>query len=295
MNPGQTYWITWDPTLFAINTTVTVALNYDNNSNVAAWTSEGMPRERSFVTVTMDKEWMQGSSAANLSFIMIAYSPSSDHVARPLDGPFVTLTTPGYAAPPPTKMPDTHSLVIGLPVALGSMIIIIVALYFGMRGHRSIDVKSLLKRGSRRRGYGVGKSRRQRMGTSKKGAIRLEEREIMEEEGIVYRDEPRAASPPVIPMQMQEEPEEVHEEKPKFPTHAREESLGSLVADEEEERPKKLVETEVAEERPNAFRRELKQQNMGRKESLRRKVSPTRAMGGSLAAASRMYNNKPVS
>ena len=55
-----------------------------------------------------------------------------------------------------------------------------------MRKHRSIDIKSLM---GRRKGYGVGRSRRQRVG--KKGIVRLDDSRA-EQHGQEFRDEPEA-------------------------------------------------------------------------------------------------------
>lgn len=140
----------------------------------------------------------------NLTFHLLNYEPAApERAASTLDGPVITLTNEPpnhYKAPPFSKVPNKEGLLIGLPVTLGFLLIVIVGLYFGMRKHRAIGLGNIM---GRRRGYGVGKSKRQRLGLGKKGggAIRLEDREDYA--------------------------------RPQYqPAHSRGDSLGSLVSDD---------------------------------------------------------------
>jgi hypothetical protein len=128
-----------------------------------------------------------------------------------------------YEPPEPTKAPNKGGLYIGLPVALGFVVFILVGLFFGMKKHRTIGLGNIM--GRRNKGYGVGKSRRQRMGLGKKGAIRLEDRE--RQSGPQFRD---------------------------AQGHNRDVSLGSLVGDDEI-RPAP---------RGNEFREEMQRQKTSR-------------------------------
>jgi hypothetical protein len=157
-------------------------------------------------------------------------------------------------------------------------VIVLFGLCLGMRSHRKIGLKSIMGRG--RGGYGNGKSRRERLGI-KKGAIRLEDREIIPE-SEVYRDDDeirpaplqtRTATQPrfeALPRvgevpQLKEEapaggfpappsghnfysasvlPSANKTTKPSAPSHQRDLSLGSLVADDDS----------------NSFRREVMKQ-----------------------------------
>ncbi|KIW06320.1 uncharacterized protein PV09_02784 [Verruconis gallopava] len=180
VNVGDTYYVTWDPSRFEVNTTITILLNYANdtdNGNRVAWTSDGTPREKGFVTVKMDDSWRKGTRNATLEFALIAYQPVSEHTARPVDGPtvFLSKSSSHYPPPPTTKLPDNVSLYVGVPLGVGGLIFVLLGLYFGMRKHRHIDIKGIMAR--RNRGYGARKSRRERLGL-KKGVIRLEEREV---------------------------------------------------------------------------------------------------------------------
>lgn len=98
--------------------------------------------------------------------------------AEAFDGPMITLQNePPHHYPPSAKNSiNKEGLMIGLPVGLGFVLLVVVGLYIGMRKQRIIGLGNIM--GHRNRGYGVGKSRRQRLGLGKKGAIRLDDREV---------------------------------------------------------------------------------------------------------------------
>ena len=232
--------VTWDANLFEANSTITIALNYDNVTTVTAWTSDALPVQQSFVTLQMESAWLQTYSSYNLTFEAISYvSKSSSGAATPLTGPSIMLTTSGLPAPEPTKLPSTESLIIALPVALGCCAIIVFGLFFGMRKQRKLGVGSIM--GRRGKGYGERKSRRQRLGI-KKGAIRLEEREIAQPPEPIYHDADEITPAPRLGEQRG--PLSGSRGAPRTSV----ESLGSLVDDDE----------------PNTFRRELKAQKTRR-------------------------------
>lgn len=156
----------------------------------------------------------------------------------PLKGPSIILTTSSLPEPPRTKLPSKESLIIALPIALGFCAIVVFGLCLGMRSHRKLAVGSAM--GRRGRGYGERKSRRQRLG-QEKGAIRLEDREVAPSQPR-YRDGNEISAAPRTNEQRWASP------APRGPTHRRDDSLGSLVDDDE----------------PNAFRRELATQRAGR-------------------------------
>lgn len=230
--------VTWDASLFEPNSTITIALNYNNVSTMTAWTSDQLPVQQSFVTVQMESAWLQTYASYNLTFEAISYvSKSSNGAATPLTGPSIILTNYQLPAPPKAQLPSKESLMIALPVALGSCALIVFGLFFGMRKHRKINIDSVMGRGGK--GYGERKSKRQRLGV-KKGAIRLEEREAPPPQSH-YRDADEITPAPRT------------DQRWPLPgargaAHRREESLGSLVDDDE----------------PNAFRKEIKAQRTGR-------------------------------
>lgn len=227
--------MTWDASLFAANSTIVIALNYYNTTSTMAWTSDTLPVQQSFVAVQMQSSWLQGYKSNNLTFEAISYTAKSPQgAATPLTGPTIVLTTSHLPAPPPTQLPSKESMMIALPIALGCCAFIVLGLFFGMRKHRILGVGSVY--GRRGRGYGERKSRRQRLGIQK-GAIRLEEREVPQEPRYADADEITPA------------PRTTEQRWQPQTNHRREESLGSLVDDDES----------------NAFRRELRaQQGAGR-------------------------------
>ncbi|KLJ11007.1 hypothetical protein EMPG_13705 [Blastomyces silverae] len=202
---GDIYYVTWDSDAFPPNSTITVGLNYANsseNAGVSAYTSDRRENSYGFVTIQMDKVWLQGESRNNLTAYIVEYNPGSNERAKTVAGPLISLVNrPGkhYPPPPPTPVPDKAGLTIGLPVALGVFFLILLGLYFGMRKSRRIGLGSIM--GSRGKGYGGGKSRIERLGGGGRGrrrdrdtasasaaaAVRLGELN----DGDQYTDDPR--------------------------------------------------------------------------------------------------------
>jgi len=223
-----------------VNSSITIALNYDNDTTMTAWTSGALPVQQSYVTLKMESAWLQTYHSYNLTFEAISYVPKSETgAATPLVGPSIILTTSQLPAPEHTKLPSTESLLIALPVALGCCAIIMFGLCFGMRKQRKLGVGSVM--GRRGKGYGERKSRRQRLGI-RKGAIRLEEREVAPPRQPHYHDVDEITPAP--------RPGEQRGPLPgsRGAPHASVESLGSLVDEDE----------------PNTFRRELRAQQTKR-------------------------------
>jgi hypothetical protein len=195
--------VTWNPEVYPLNSSMTVKLHYANNSDEEAWSSKEADISDGFTTVTMDKAWMQGYARYNLTFFGVVFERNDPKKkSTPYKGPTITLTNQPprhYDPPPPTKSPNKMGLMIGLPVSLGFVAIVVFGLWFGMRKQRTIGLGNVM---GRKRGYGTGKSRRQRLGLGKKGGIRLDQ-----------------DLPP---------PAQYHDN-----THTRGDSLGSLVSDDE--------------------------------------------------------------
>ena len=170
---------------------------------------------------------------------MVQYDPFLKKEADRSAGPIITLTNAPavHYPPPPPSNPNKLGIFIGIPVGLGFVALILCGLCIGMRKHRKIDIKGLA---GRKKGYGVGKSRRQRMG--KGGGIRLQEREVNPPRGSIFRDDPVAAE----------------ESERRFQAHTRDESLGSLVNSPAREN------FEQGRDGQNAFRQEIARQQTGR-------------------------------
>jgi hypothetical protein len=187
-------------------------LNYINATGPAAqnaWISPPTPKNLGFVIMTMDGDWLQGQSSNNLSLSLTALNPSVDQPAAIEPGPIIMLTNQPaqHYPPPPHTTINKLGLEVGIPVGLAAFFFILCGLWFGMRKTRRIELGNVM---GRRKGYGVGKSRRQRVG---KRGIQLQETEL------------RSGSP-----DFRDDPVEDREAPPRLPSHARDVSLGSLVS-----------------------------------------------------------------
>jgi hypothetical protein len=118
---------------------------------------------------------MSGYSMFNLTFTALNNDAEGDGKAVSIDGPIITLKNapPRHLPPSDTTKVHKEGLMIGLPVGLGFVLLVVVGLYFGMRKQRTIGLGNIM--GRRNRGYGTRKSKRERLGFGKKGAIRLDE------------------------------------------------------------------------------------------------------------------------
>lgn len=59
---GKTYYVTWNPDFFELNSTVTVKIQWANDSAQEAWSSDVTENSWGVVAVNMKKEWLQGTS-----------------------------------------------------------------------------------------------------------------------------------------------------------------------------------------------------------------------------------------
>lgn len=227
--------VTWNPNVFPLNTTVNIGFQDTNDTTRVAWMSDPTPKQAGFVLAPVDQTWLGDWTSKNFTLVWIAYaiaSSNGDPKHKAFDIMVSSKPVEHYPAPAPTPKPSTKSLLIGLPVALGGALLIVVGLYCGFREHRKLGIKGGVY--GRRRGYGTGKSRRERMGL-KKGAIHLEEMPTLVPQPD-YRDDAITPIPP------RSNPWPNTPSRPQG--HSRELSLGSLVGDNE----------------PNAFRREIQEQ-----------------------------------
>ncbi|KAF2005177.1 hypothetical protein P154DRAFT_560106 [Amniculicola lignicola CBS 123094] len=224
---GNSYYATWNPDFFPTNSTVQIKIQYMNDTLQEAWSSEKTQNAWGFVVFDTKSSWMQGYSMYNLTLYAVIFDASDPTTkAKSYKGPLITLENEPpnhYPAPPHNKLPNKEGLMIGLPVGLGFVVIVVIGLLVGMRKHRTIGLGNIM--GRRNKGYGVGKSKRQRLALGKKGAIRLGDRESPS------RDQYQRA-----------------------PAHSRGDSLGSLVSDDEISPAP----------RGNQFRNEIDRQRTGR-------------------------------
>lgn len=283
LNPGKTYYsqsfpalppsqattdllspVTWDPTFFpSSNTTVRITGSYFNSTTGSissqAFSSGSLAAAWSFYAWTVDSSLLSGSpNGVNISLTIVALTPGAATMT-PLQGPVVLVAKPKGYVQEKAKVPTGPALYIGLPTVLGFVVLILVGTCWWNRHHRRIGLGSVMGRG----GYGVGKSRTQRMfGNGKKrerkeAGIRLMEREVAAGGGsdAAYRDAPER--PRVV---TKHNTERGGEEAFDFGVPRRDsDSLGSLAGSPTEERfPPR------GKESGNAFREEMTRQERER-------------------------------
>jgi Ykl077w/Psg1 (Pma1 Stabilization in Golgi) len=166
--------------LFGANDSIQVLIDYVNQTVAGqqAFESSRTDNVLGFVSITMNKDWLQGASWNNLTLRLIAATTDGES-AKFLSGPLVQLgKKPGEHLPAystPTKAPSKLGLIIGLPVAFVIVGLLTFGLWWSVRKQRHIGIGNVMSRS--RHGYGSRKSRRQRLG-GKKGGIRLGDEDI---------------------------------------------------------------------------------------------------------------------
>jgi hypothetical protein len=228
----STYYVTWDSSYFNSNETLYVQANYVNTTRDGpqAYSSTPLSNAWGFVSWTIKSDWLKSLPSNNVTLYIVAQG------GRSVAGPTVMVTTsptPGPYHQPQTQPPKGKDLYIALPAVGGFVILCVCGGFIFNRKHRKIGFGNVM---GRRKGYGVGKSRRQRLGLSKKtGAIKLREQELTADGQ--YRDVPT-------------------QQEARAPGHVRGESdgLASLVATPTEEGPRS----------GNFFRDEMRRQEQER-------------------------------
>jgi hypothetical protein len=158
-----TYYVTWNADFYPLNATITIELRYsDSLEGSSAFTSEKTDNSYGYYPLHMSKEWLQGKPNNTLTLYIIELDSTLDRRASARQGPMITLhpkPVEHYKPSPPPRF-NKLALCVGLPVALVVVIIVVVTLVFSMRRSREA-ITSIW--GSRRKGYGIGKSRSQRL------------------------------------------------------------------------------------------------------------------------------------
>lgn len=166
MTVDATYYVTWNADYYPLNATITIELRYSNSSQGdSAFTSEKTANSYGYITLYMRKEWLQAKSRNYLTLYIIELDPTSGRRASARQGPTITLhPKPIEHYKPPPQLPYNRlALLIGLPVSLAVVILVVAGLFFGMRERRKIAVGNIM--GSRDKGYAIGKSKNQRLGS----------------------------------------------------------------------------------------------------------------------------------
>ncbi|PLB54968.1 hypothetical protein P170DRAFT_421597 [Aspergillus steynii IBT 23096] len=161
-----TYYVTWNADFYPLNATITIELRYSNSTaGDSAFTSERTDNSYGYTPVHVLEEWLQGKSQNALTLYIIELDLESDRRASVQQGPTVILRRkPVEHWQPSPQLPFNRiALYVGLPVSLAVVVAVVLGLFFGMRNRRKIGIGNIMGSG----GYGVGKSRDQRMGQSK--------------------------------------------------------------------------------------------------------------------------------
>ncbi|KAL4803664.1 hypothetical protein BDV18DRAFT_162682 [Aspergillus unguis] len=160
-----TYYVTWNADFYPLNATITIELRYpDSLEGSSAYTSDKTDNSYGYIPLHMSNEWLQGKQNNTLTLYIIELDSTLDRRASARQGPTITLRPrpiEHYKPSPPPRF-NKLALCIGLPVSLTVVLIIVVTLVYSMRKSRETIGGSAFW-SSRRRGYGIGKSRAQRV------------------------------------------------------------------------------------------------------------------------------------
>ena len=171
--------VTWDASYFAINSTISMELNYAQNDTKdlvkQAWHSSPTQNSYGFVRVTMDGAWLQDLPRNNLTFMLVQKDPIPGSLPSFIRGPTISLTKKpaAHLQPSPPHRVSKLGLAVGLPLSLLVVSVIVLGVLCGMRRTRRLGLAGLSV-GRRRGGYGIGQSRRDRTRVDK-GGIRLDD------------------------------------------------------------------------------------------------------------------------
>lgn len=149
--------MTWDQSLFSLNSTNTIALlsvteiNDDRTANVTAVQQEKVPNSQGTVFLKMDSAWLNNGLTTNLTFSL--ENNQADTEPYILPGPEITLIGNNTSHSKPASKSKKLGEAIGIPMGLVFFIIAValIAAFICMRKRRGL-------------GYGGGKAARsQRM------------------------------------------------------------------------------------------------------------------------------------
>jgi hypothetical protein len=201
----------------------------ESSGGLQAFQSPITPSYYGFYSWTIENSWLRGLSSNNITLFLVPLNPTANEPVSITGPTLMVMNKPAeYYRQPKTPVPKGQSLYIALPAVFGFIVLCVCGGFIINRKHRKIGLGNVM---GRRNGYGVGKSRSQRLGLGKKaGAIRLREQELTAEGQ--YRD---------APLQ--------HDDRSRGIGHARADSdaLGSLAGT-------------PTEERTNYFRDEMRRQ-----------------------------------
>ncbi|KAL2862892.1 DUF4448 domain-containing protein [Aspergillus lucknowensis] len=158
-----TYYVTWNADFYPLNATITIELRYsDSLDGTSAFTSEKTENSYGYIPLRMQRDWLQGKTDNTMTLYIIELD-STHRRASARHGPTITLRrrpVEHYKPPPPAQF-NKRALYIGLPVSVVVVGIVVITLVCSMRRTRDAIANVFPK--SRRRGYGIARSRPQRL------------------------------------------------------------------------------------------------------------------------------------
>lgn len=146
--------------------------NYLNASvgGEQAFQSDTLSGSRGWYALNVLEAWKQGSKE---NYIDLFLAPAAG--GKRLPGPRIAIgAAPEEVAFKPTQVPKGPALYIALPAVFGFIILCVCGGFWWNRHARVIGLGNVM---GRRKGYGIGKSRGERLGMGRKGAIKLQERD----------------------------------------------------------------------------------------------------------------------
>ncbi|EHA49952.1 hypothetical protein MGG_03621 [Pyricularia oryzae 70-15] len=176
LNPGITYYVTWDPTFLknATNTTVTITTTYYNmttallvNETITPSSTDelAIPFSRGFYAWPVGWQILQpGRPEMNVTLTLTTTTRHlNTTIVAEHHGPVVLVEKEKSFRQPDTPTPAGPEIYIGLPVILGFVLLMVFGTCVWNRNARRIDLGALVAR-SRRGRSERGRGRYQRLG-----------------------------------------------------------------------------------------------------------------------------------
>ncbi|KAH6990711.1 hypothetical protein BKA56DRAFT_214715 [Ilyonectria sp. MPI-CAGE-AT-0026] len=189
---GSTYYVTWDPDYFNKtkgNTTYEVAVRLDYLNETSGEMKElkkfsRVPAAWGFWPMTVESKYLKGSGDHNVTLTLYSNIKGSAEKTKSTSL-WVQLSKQSLPKNPATPTPTGETLTIALPVAFGSIVLLLIGGCLWNRKTRKISLGNIMSR--RREGY-TGRKTRRTFGGRKDNGIQLDTRAA----GLAseYRDAP---------------------------------------------------------------------------------------------------------
>jgi hypothetical protein len=157
--------VTWDAGYFANSDTLVKISAILTPSGISLIPSVSVPAKQGFVPLTITDYYLQGLSEKTF-MLMLTYT-DEDSISHTLNGTRLTAIRADFSvvtpvdSPAPSSGPNT--LAIALPVVLGLLALGVVGWFLWRRYRQKLVIAGIRRRSSQ--GYGVSKSRSQRVNT----------------------------------------------------------------------------------------------------------------------------------